>query len=208
MWLAASILVFALLMAIRDEVPNMYLRMLIAGAAGASLALVRLKSKSTRTQLPPASIDGVARPQLWIATGGYAISWFLPVIKEGWTLDRGLLGWQAFTTVMSPLWDFQTLSERPWFSLLSVASGLTNVFMVIALIRLHLRQAPNARRWLWGTSACAAINASWIGFDWHDQQFQVGYFAWLLSFVFLAVALMPRSWRASREVQPSATGAS
>jgi hypothetical protein len=204
MKLAASILLFALLMAIRDDVENVYLRMLVAAAAGASLSLVLVNSNRGRERASQPAVRGVVRGPLWIATMLYVVSWFLPVIKEGWTLDRGLPGWQAFTTVLDPLWNPQHFGENPWFALLGIASGLTNVFMVIALVRLHAVRSPESRLWRWWAWAAAAINASWIGFDWHDQSFQVGYFFWLLSFVFLAVSIMARGHRKQVEgPQPS-----
>ena len=117
------------------------------------------------------------------------------MIKDGWTLDRGLPGWQAVTTVLGPLWEPRRFGENPWFSLLGVVSGLTNVFMVIALVRQHLVRTPESKPWLWGAWAAAAINASWIGFDWQDQDFRIGYHLWLISFVFLAVSHMARGHR-------------
>ena len=195
MRLAASILVFALLMAMRDEVENVYLRMLIAAAAGLALATVVSESRRARGEKPPPVRVGVHRPVLWIATGLYALSWILPVIKDGWTLDRGLPGWQAFSTALHPLWDWQAVRQEPWSCLYWVACGLTNVFMLAALLRLHLRSRPTARAWLWVAWAAFALNASIIIWDWNDQSLLIGYHLWMLSFAFLAISFGTSSAR-------------
>ena len=96
---AASILLFAFLMAVRDDVENHYLRMMIAAGAGASLALVMINSKGRRERASRPPQQRWDRGPLWIATVLYVVSWFLPVIKDGWTLDRGLPGWQAHSVL-------------------------------------------------------------------------------------------------------------
>ena|SRR5689334_8125449 len=205
MKLAASIMLFAILMAIRDEVESSYLRMLVAAAAGASLALAVSSSKAGRVRATRHDRRGSARSPLWIATILYVLSWFLPVVKGGWTLDEGLPGWEAMTTALHPLWDARAFTDEPFWSPLWVASGLTNLFMVGALVRLHIGRTADSNPWHWVAWAAAAINSSWIWCYWEDRGLRIGYFLWLLSFVCLVVSFMALRHREQVEVPQVST---
>jgi len=136
----------------------------------------------------------------------YLVSWFLPVIKDGERLGNGLPGWEALKVVMIPLWDPESIRQNPWSSLLSVVSGLTNVFMLVALFwqLRHRDPSPKSRPWLaW---IAVAINASWIVMDFRDRALRIGYYLWFLAFVFLAVSfLSDGARRGSPEAQPATT---
>jgi hypothetical protein len=200
----ASILVFALLMAARDEFDNRYVRMLIAAAAGASLAPLWIKSKIDRESVPHAGRTLRNRGPLWIAVALYSVSWFLPVIKYGERLGNGPPGWEALQVVLSPLWRPESIIEEPWFALLSVASGLTNVFMLVALFRQIRGHDPSLRSWTWLAWIAVAIDASWMGVDLKDQDLRIGYYLWFFSFVFLAVSFLVNDARqGSPKAQPA-----
>ena len=202
----ASVFVFALLMAARDEFDNRYLRMLITVAAGASLALILPTSSRERESVPQAWGSRWARGPVWIAVVLYLVSWFLPVIKDGERLGNGLPGWEALTVVMSPLWDPESIRHNPWSSLLSVVSGFTNVFMLVALFRQLRHRDPSPRSWPWLAWIAVAINASWIVMDFGDRALRIGYYLWFLSFVFLAVSYFSDgARRESSEAQPATT---
>jgi hypothetical protein len=190
MTLAAPIELPASPMATLYEADHSYLRMWLAAAGGALIVLVT--SKVIRKNSTAASQIGVDRVLLWAASIAFVVSWFLPVIKNGWTFPKGLPGWQAMRAVLDPLWDHDKLRDRPWFSALSIASGLTNLVMIAALARLHLTRLASANRWKHWVVLAAAINASWMGFDWRDDDLRIGYYLWLLSFLLLAIAVWAR----------------
>jgi hypothetical protein len=123
----------------------------------------------------------VRRALRWSAGLVYAVAWFVKVIKDGDTLADGVLpGWQALRVALSPLWE----GEFRWGWLqgtLSVASGLTNLVFVLALVR-------PARRWSWFLFAAAALNTFWI-FDMGPLgDMRAGYWLWLVSFALLGLA--------------------
>ena len=195
--LACRFLLPAMPMATLYEAEHSYVRVSLAAAAGALIVLVT--SKVIRKQSPIASQIGVDRVLLWTASSAFVVSWFLPVIKNGWTIPEGLPGWQAMRAVLDPLWDHDKLRDRPWFSALSIASGLTNIVMIAALAHLHLTRLSPANRWKHWVVLAAAINASWLGFDWRDNDLRIGYYVWLLSFLLLAIVVWARGARIQRK---------
>jgi len=200
MTLAAPIVFHAIPMATLYEVEHSYLRVWLAAAAGALIVLVT--SKVLRNKSLVASQIGVDRVLLWAASIAFVVSWFLPVIKNGLTFPEGLPGWQAMRAVLDPLWDHDKLRDRPWFSALSIASGLTNVVMIAALSHLHLTRLSPANRWKHWVVLAAAINASWTGFDWRDDDLRIGYYLWVVSFLLLAIAVLARGARTNQRGAP------
>src|SRR5262249_33441335 len=151
-------------MQLADSFELAYVRMIIAAVAG--VLIVSVGSRGIRSGSFVSRSGGMNRLLLWMTTAGYAVSWFLPVVKDGWTIDDGLPGWEALTVVMTPIWEPRKFIENPLFSSICIVTGLTNAFMIIALVRLHGSRRPIARAWKRWAWVAAAITASWIGFDW------------------------------------------
>ena len=169
-----------------------FLGMWVAAAAGILFVIV-----SSSVSRRATTLFGV-QLLLGAAAVAYVISWFFPVF-DGSTVPGGLSGWQAMRGVLNPLWDHQRLIESPWFSLLGIVTGLSNVFMIVALINLFFSRLASANRWRRLTLAAAAVNTSWLGMDWPDHDFRIGYYLWLLSFLLLAIAVWPRSVRTGQK---------
>jgi len=192
----ASILAFALLMAVRDEFDDHYVRMLIAASAGASLALGMINSKAKSEGGPRLSKNGWARGSLllWVAMVSFSVSFFLPVV--GAPMNSGYyFGWEAATLAMSPLWNPQEVAGDLWRSLYFIATGLTNVFMVVAVVTQLRHRERRSMYWMWLAWFAVALDASWMCLEGSLKDLRIGYYLWLLSFGFLATSFLPSGVR-------------
>lgn len=70
----------------------------------------------------------------------FLIAWFIPVVKDGTSLAKGgVPGWEAFRVALSPVWSYQGWEGGNWFlKLISIISGLTNLWFVLTLTALVL----------------------------------------------------------------------
>jgi hypothetical protein len=124
----------------------------------------------------------------------YGISWFLPVAKGGSRYGEGTLpGWEALRVALSPLWSYREfVAGGSLHSSVSVASGLTNVLFVAALVALvQQRRGVRSIRWIGAALLLAVvINAQWLMIS--PVALELGYYCWLASFVLLAVGMLAR----------------
>ena len=120
----------------------------------------------------------------------FGVSFFLPALN-GWTWPFGgepdtVLGWEAFWCALSGGNRLETLS------------ALTNVLMVLALVRSRRARAPR-RRWHLTRLLCgsAAYNLSlWMLLMTEEnstESFGMGFWAWTASFVCVAAGLWVRA---------------
>ena len=71
--------------------------------------------------------------------------------------------------------------------------------MIAVLAHLLIPRLSSANGWKHWVALAAAINASWVGFDWRDHDFRIGYYLWLLSFLLLAIAVWARGVRTGQK---------
>ena len=125
-----------------------------------------------------------------LATAGiiYLLSWLTPVAEGGTTLAQGgVPGWEAFRGALAPIWPYRGLAGDSWFSnLLSVMSGLSNLWFVMSLAVLAVWPRRLNRAILWGLALLAVVNALWLVLSDNRADLRIGYYLWLGSFVVLA----------------------
>lgn len=131
---------------------------------------------------------------LCAAVVAHALSWSLPVIDD-------YRGWQAFRVALTPIVPYDDFSSGGvWYErVLSIASGLTNVLFLAALLALATARA----RWLpvstRGLIAAAVLNLYWFVMMGDDRgELRIGYYLWVGSFLVLAAALHLRSLSGTR----------
>lgn len=127
----------------------------------------------------------------------YLLAWDLPsaIGPFGAWIEGPEATWEA----LSPIWTSGWWGSW-WGRTLSVASALTNVVFVVALIHAWRWSSP-ARlagasgdrrpfRWaVWAIGVCAVVNLCWVAL-WDNRRWLAsGYFVWLSAFVALAVVL-------------------
>lgn len=118
------------------------------------------------------------------AVAAHALSWILPVIDD-------YRGWQAFRVALTPIVPYETFSSgRIWYEgVLSVASGLTNLMFVAALVALATARPSWLRASAWGLIVAAVLNLYWFAMMGDDRgELQIGYYLWVGSFPLLAGA--------------------
>ena len=109
-------------------------------------------------------------------------SWFLPVAGAEYP------GWKAFRVAFASVWPYDGVSDDSVLgAIVSTASALTNVWFALAFVALAFRRDDFSRLAFWGLTGSALLNAVWlVGAAGAPGP---GYFAWLSSFVLLAVAI-------------------
>jgi hypothetical protein len=130
------------------------------------------------------------------------LAWFLTVIKDGVTFPHGLPGWEALRVALNPIWPTGDMSVEKWYlSVLTSASGLTNLVMVGSLWVMLRPSRAASRAFAWAATIAFLINASWYVFLFGEDRvnLRVGYFLWWLSFGLLAGALFHLSGSQGRE---------
>ncbi len=136
----------------------------------------------------------------------YVLSWLMPVFAGGTTLAKGSVpGWEALRYALSPIWEYQGLSGRAenFNALISVISGLSNLWFVVALAALLLRRRGYHPGIFWGLALSVLVNVLWFVLANERGDLRIGYYLWLGSFVVLAVAARFRWAEAAR---PGALG--
>jgi hypothetical protein len=129
----------------------------------------------------------VRRAALWGTVLVYAVSWFLPVIKDGDTLATGMLpGWQALRMSLTPIWPGEEFSGNALQDTLCVLSGLTNLVFLAGFVHLVRSQAA-APRWSWVLFGAAALNTFWLIDMSEPEDMRAGYWLWLGSFALLGL---------------------
>ena len=144
--------------------------------------------------IPVARVSQLAILISVVAALLYGIAWFLPVAEGGSRYGDGVLpGWEALRVALSPLWSYREfVTEGSVHSSVSVASGLTNVLFVAALMAM-VQQRSGARSIWWIGAAlllAVVINAQWLVIS--PVELKVGYYCWLASFMLLAVGILLR----------------
>src|SRR3974377_1810408 len=159
---------------------------------------------------------------IWAALLVFAAAWFLPVVKEGFTLPQGLPGWQAFRVAASPVWPLVDVSIDKWYkAVLFTLSDVTTLLFIPGSVwavwsgSRALRQAS-----AWVAASAFFVNAHWYVFyggfapggvaasafvvnaHWYvlyggsaRADLRVGYFLWWLSFLLVALGLFDLSRR-------------
>ncbi len=165
---------------------------------------MRDASRDTRGEgrvFPPRLSSQLATRIPLLAALLYCLSWFLPVAAGGSRYGQeSLPGWEALRVALSPLWSYREfVAGGSLHSSVSVASGLTNVLFVAALVAL-VQQRSGVRSIGWIGAAlllAVVINAQWLVIS--PVSLEVGYYCWLASFVLLAVGILgrPRPARAA-----------
>jgi hypothetical protein len=142
------------------------------------------------------------RTRFWLVLACliFLVAWFLPVVDGGTTLAKGgLPGWEALRFALSPIWDRG--SDMTWWQgVISVLSGLTNVWLVLAVVLLLRREVRPRRVLVAGLFVAAVINAMWVVLFDGFGDLRIGYYLWTVSFVLLAAA----AWSGMRSNAPPA----
>jgi hypothetical protein len=116
----------------------------------------------------------------------FAIAWVLPVHEYGKTLPQTLPGWEAFLVALSPNWGTE---PAQWYAaMLSVASALTNLLVVILVFAWCRHIAPLIQLVGWACLISLGLNAQWFLNDWSGLR--TGYYLWWLSFGVLGLACL------------------
>jgi hypothetical protein len=130
----------------------------------------------------------VRRALVWSVAAVYALSWFLQVVKDGYTLADGALpGWQALLTALSPV-----LSDDPYTGgwlrgALSISTAVTNLVFLAAFVLLLRSRTPRTNGWTWILLAAALLDTFWLLDPEAPHGLRAGYYLWLASFVLLAI---------------------
>lgn len=139
----------------------------------------------------------MAKHLLTAAIVAYLLAWPLPslVISDPGPFapyTHAVRGWEATRSALLPVWPRQHASVTAgWFrQLLMVASALTNLLFVTAALVAGVRP-QRVPRWLAGAVWIAAlVNLHWlVGSKSDRDMFRLGYYLWVTSFVWLAIAL-------------------
>jgi hypothetical protein len=122
----------------------------------------------------------------------HAAAWFLPVVKNGVQLPKGLPGWEALLMSSCAVLRCEDISFNTWYgAVLSTLSAVTTLLFVLGSPWVILRGSHSLRRAsAWVAATSFIVNAHWYflsGFDRSDLR--IGYFLWWLSFMFLAIGL-------------------
>ena len=126
----------------------------------------------------------------------YLLAWFLPSVYlpnlEPWSADRLIVpGWEATRAALSPIWPSDASVGGSLRAVLAVASGLSNLLFLAAIV-LAVWRPGSVPRWLpWTVGGAALLNAHWlIGDSGFRSSLSSGYYLWLASFALLALALL------------------
>jgi hypothetical protein len=130
---------------------------------------------------------------LALAATVYVIAWFLPVYEGGTTLaNGGVPGWEALKVALGPLGGIDA-GDSVLVSFLAIASGFTNIVVLLGVPMLLARPPRNPRRLTVVLTVAAALNTFWISqFD-SLTDLRAGYYLWVLSFALLAFT----AWRST-----------
>jgi len=137
---------------------------------------------------------------LAFAWATHALSWFLPAFLV-FLPDSGpsvsVRGWRAFVVALSPIMDYQSVRDDPWYySVLSVASVvMTFMFVVGSPLAVWRRSRSVRRNCAWAAVTAFVVNSHWYVFQdgVSREGLGVGYFLWWLSFGLLAIGLFKLS---------------
>lgn len=163
------------------------------------------ENKPAGRAIPAARVWQLASLISFAAASIYSIAWFLPVAEGGSRYGDGVLpGWEALRVALSPLWSYREfVTEGSVHSSVSVASGLTNVLFVAALVAMVQQRSGAGSIWWIGAALMLAvvINAQWLVIS--PVALKVGYYCWLASFMLLSVGILlrPRPIRAAPDQQ-------
>ena len=198
MKLAIAIAIAAVVLALAGGGAGFLPAALLCGAAGIAVG-VQMNEARHRPTLPVHDDGRISRAFLWLVALVYAASWFLPAISADAQTESNpspgsmpLMGWQAFAVAVGPLFSTRAADGYAIQFLFWVATALTNVAFLWALLYFFVRPAAPTGRWVIGLLAAAALNTYWL----LDSEFRpgllAGYFVWLCSFVVLAAVLRVR----------------
>ena len=145
---------------------------------------------------------GKPRWRRWLVAGWamFAASFVLPVV-DLFPMDRWVLGWEAAIMPFA-IWSGgghpETLGDA-----VGILSSLTNLLMLVTLLRLRGARPPRTR-WLTGlVTGAAVLNLSWLA-GWAEPgagpllDMGIGYWAWVASFFCVAAGL----WICARTLKP------
>ena len=134
--------------------------------------------------------------RLWAAAFiAYFWAWLLPSLithvffGEEWRFA----GWEATLIALSPIVPGHfgatpDWSDWPWL-LLDVASALTNLLFVAALV-LTVRWPERVNtRWERAIWLAALLNTNWFARSEYRDELRIGYYLWVFSFALLGLAL-------------------
>jgi hypothetical protein len=122
----------------------------------------------------------------------YVLAWLLPTLTLPATRffpeDHVVHGWEATRLALHPIWGHSDgfRFETPLRAALAVASGLSNVLFVAALLWALVRPRCIPGWLVWCVTIAAVLNTHWLI---PDPGWGIGYFLWLGSFALLAYAL-------------------
>lgn len=121
----------------------------------------------------------------------FAISFFLPVARDGITLGQLDVGEGLLPGVQALL-----LAMAGWGGAVGVASGLTNLVMAATWWRVSDAGRGRIRLLAWLATLAATINLCWFFLGDYHPDLLAGYYAWLSSFGITAAGL----WTRAREL--------
>ena len=122
----------------------------------------------------------------WLA---YALSWLLPTVESPSDLAVGLYGWGALRVALSPVWPYKGIGVEGYWSILSVASALSNLVMLASPLALLHHSSRSARMHRYGAIVVFLLNAWWPLSFGSFEGLRAGYFVWWGSFGLLAIAM-------------------
>jgi len=136
-----------------------------------------------------------AKVMFTAAALAYILAWFLPTVYlpdlEPWSADSVIVtGWEATRAALGPIWRADGSLDGPLRATLAVASGLSNLLFVVAVLFAFWRPSRIAPWLPWAIAMAALINTHWlVGDPGFRSSLSAGYYLWLASFVLLTIAL-------------------
>jgi hypothetical protein len=119
-------------------------------------------------------------------------AWFLPVVKGGVRLPKGLPGWEAFRVASSAVWPYERIKFDTWYeAVLATVSAVTTLIFIFGSPWVVLRGSRSLwRASAWGAAAAFMVNSHWyVLFGSDRSDLRIGYFLWWFCFILLAIGL-------------------
>lgn len=149
------------------------------------------------------------RPYLLISGAylGHALAWFLPVVKDGMTLPKGLPGWEAFRVAFSVVWpDNGSAFDEWYYATFATISAVATIVFIFGSPWVVLRGSSSVRRISAWIAALAFLDNLWWFILWSPKsELRIGYYLWCFSFLVLAIGLLEQARDAKSGSKESAT---
>jgi hypothetical protein len=140
-------------------------------------------------------VNSIVKKAYFLIAGAWlvhALAWFLPVLKEGVVLPRGLPGWEAFRVASCAVWPYEDMIIEGWYNVvLATLSAATTLLFVLGSVWVVWARSRAVRRAsAWIATSAFIVNAHWfLRFGSNHLDLRIGYFLWWFSFLLLAIGL-------------------